>query len=171
MSKIIELAKKLKALSDRGEGGEKFNAEMKLKQLMHKYNLTIDDIEDDTILRREFKYKRGQEQIFIQSIRLVVGRKPRVMSYKKGFGGYNTFLVDCTQFQFIEVHAIFNFFWPRYQTDLEAFNLAFIYKNRLLPPDAESSDEPATDEEYEKIQKVLKIMDVLDINQYRKQLK
>ncbi len=29
MSKIVELAKKLKALSDRGEGGEKFNATIK----------------------------------------------------------------------------------------------------------------------------------------------
>jgi hypothetical protein len=170
MSKIIELAKKLKALSDRGEGGERFNAEVKLKQLMEKYNISFEDIEDDTILMREFNYKRGQEQILIQSIRSVVGRKPKILNYKKGYGKQTTFLVECTQYQFIEAQAVFNFYWPRNQADLDAFRLAFIYKNNLFSPDAESESKPPTDEEYEKIQKVIKMMDVLDKNHFRKQL-
>ncbi|MDD5013573.1 MAG: hypothetical protein PHW73_00540 [Atribacterota bacterium] len=171
MSKIIELAKKLKALSDRGEGGEKFNAATKLKQLMDKYDLTLEDIEDSTVLLREFDYKRGQEQILIQSIRSVVGKKPKILSYRKGYGKQTTFIVECTQYQFIEIKAVFNFFWPKYQADLHTFNLAFIYKNDLLSPDSEKDSEPPTDEEFDKIQKVIKMMDVLDKNHYKKQLK
>ncbi len=41
MDKIIELAKKLKALSERGEGGEKLNADRMLKDLMNKHDISL----------------------------------------------------------------------------------------------------------------------------------
>jgi hypothetical protein len=44
MNKIIELAKKLKALSTQGFGGEKINAEKMLQKIMVKHNLTIEDV-------------------------------------------------------------------------------------------------------------------------------
>ena len=47
MSKYIELAKKLKALADRGIGGEKINAEKMLNALMKKHKISIEDIEGE----------------------------------------------------------------------------------------------------------------------------
>ena len=42
---ILLLAKKLKELADRGIGGEKQNAEKKLKMLMSKYGITPEMLE------------------------------------------------------------------------------------------------------------------------------
>ncbi len=47
MSKIITLAKKLHALAERGVGGEKINAEYKLKELCQKHNISLDDLESE----------------------------------------------------------------------------------------------------------------------------
>lgn len=47
MSKYIELAKKLKALADRGEGGEKINAEQKLNEFCKKHKIPIESLETE----------------------------------------------------------------------------------------------------------------------------
>ena len=45
--KYIILAKKLKALADKGIDGERVNAQKMLDTLMRKHNLTITDIEGE----------------------------------------------------------------------------------------------------------------------------
>ncbi len=50
-----ELIKKIKALADRGVGGEKENAQKLLKELMQKYNINEEEISEDII--KEFDIK------------------------------------------------------------------------------------------------------------------
>ena len=47
MNKKIEILKKLKALADRGIGGEKENAELLLKKYMKKYNISEKELNKD----------------------------------------------------------------------------------------------------------------------------
>ena len=58
MSKNIELAKKLKALADKGIGGEKSNAEAMLNNLMKKHNITIEEIEGEKLMDFFFKIEK-----------------------------------------------------------------------------------------------------------------
>ena len=60
MSKNIDLAKKLKALADRGVDGEKTNAEAMLNSLMKKHNITIEEIEGEELLDFFFKIEKSK---------------------------------------------------------------------------------------------------------------
>ena len=42
----VELVKKLRALAENGCGGEKINAQKKLDELMAKYGITDDELDD-----------------------------------------------------------------------------------------------------------------------------
>lgn len=51
-----ELLKKIKALAERGYGGEKENAEKLLKKLMKEYNIKEEDLDEDVI--KDFPFKK-----------------------------------------------------------------------------------------------------------------
>lgn len=46
MDKKRELLQKLKALADRGVGGEKVNAQRKLDEYMRKHGYTLEDLDE-----------------------------------------------------------------------------------------------------------------------------
>jgi hypothetical protein len=73
MDKIIELAQKIKALADRGIGGEKLNAQQQLKRIMKKYNISTADIEGDKKEFVAFKVKRESCALFDQVVSTVLG--------------------------------------------------------------------------------------------------
>ena len=52
-----QLLNKLKALAERGVGGEKETAQRKLKKLMKKYDVEEADLSDEKKENFEFKYK------------------------------------------------------------------------------------------------------------------
>lgn len=100
MSKIIELAKKLKALADRGEGGEKVNAENKLQQLIKKYGITTEEIEGEQQHDYFFKIKTTRERKLWMQIVALVNREikkygefpPGIIKTKVLPGNYNFFI-------------------------------------------------------------------------------
>ena len=56
-----QLLNKLKALAERGVGGEKETAQRKLKKLMKKYDVEEADLSDEKKENFEFKYKNKFE--------------------------------------------------------------------------------------------------------------
>lgn len=93
MDRIIELAKKLKALSERGEGGEKLNADRMLRDLMEKHGISLSDIEDESTEMRLFHFKAKQHKIFIQVAAMVIGKDVQFFSCR---GKRNALFIDCT---------------------------------------------------------------------------
>ena len=60
-----QLLNKLKALAERGVGGEKETAQRKLKKLMKKYDVEEADLSDEKKENFEFKYKnKFEKQLF-----------------------------------------------------------------------------------------------------------
>ena len=62
------LLQKLKALAERGVGGEKEGAERKLKQLMAKYGVDQLELEGDQVSRYEIKYRGEFEKRLLSQI-------------------------------------------------------------------------------------------------------
>ena len=62
------LLQKLKALAERGVGGEKEGAERKLKQLMAKYGVDRLELEEDQVSRYEIKYRGEFEKRLLSQI-------------------------------------------------------------------------------------------------------
>jgi hypothetical protein len=130
MSKIIQLAKKLKALADRGEGGEKINAQKMLDDFLVKHKINIDEIEGEKKKRRCFNVKANQRVFFRQIVANVVGRVSKTMDG-------NRYYIDVSDSDYAEISLKFDFYWKLYQEELEIFYSAFIQANKLFLKETE----------------------------------
>lgn len=125
------LLQKLKALADRGVGGEKDNAEVKLQALLKKYNLNMSDIDESVGRTRIFKVKHEHTTLFIQIASNVLGDKD-VLYDKRERGKTRTYYIkELIDLDFIELSEKYSFYARKYEADLETFYRAFIYKNEL----------------------------------------
>ena len=137
---ILLLAKKLKELADRGIGGEKQNAEKKLKNLMSKYGITSEMLEENLLRERSFvmgKFPQLESQI----IASVVGRQRPIYKTKKKVKGKHYWYVELTDIEFIEISEKITFYSEKYEQDSDLFYSAFVQKNRLFVKKEDSGDQ------------------------------
>ena len=164
--KIVDLGKKLKALADRGEGGEKVNARALLEKLLKTHGLTIEDLEMELETYHDFKFKNHQLRFFQQIASTVLGSNYSFGKYDENSLKKNTYTVKCTHVQAIEVQAKFNFYWALYVREREAnaeiFYTAFIMKQCLSPADAKPKKvENLTPEELEDFMKIFTVAETI----------
>lgn len=165
MSKILELAKKLKALADRGIDGEKDNAVDALNRLLKKHNISLQELEEEKIITKVFKVGR-HKQLFVQcsasisdSIKLFGHRHSKVKM-----------IVDLTTSQFIELEAKFEFYKKDYEKKERQFFDAYIQSNRLFG-EGKLDASKLTEEEIAEIRETLRLSQAIKKAEYFKQLK
>ena len=137
-SKKIELIKKVKALADRGVGGEKEDAAKLLEKLMKKYGIEEADISEDIEEIQSFSYHGEFEhrlllQIFYKHFPDIRGRV-RTLPYGKG--SRSTFFISCTKAQGIEIAIEFDFCRELWKEEVNFFYQAFITKHDIYPQKA-----------------------------------
>lgn len=166
---LLNLIRKLKELADRGEGGEKDNAANKLQSLLDKHGISLEDINEDVLKEREFTLKQHQIKFFVQVAYSCFGKETTIYKYQneKKRKEVKRFL-KLTDAQFIELTAKFDFYWDKYEKDLEIFYSAFIQKNELYVKGSSSND--LTQNEIEEINKVRAMMYGLDKHSFYKQI-
>lgn len=167
--KIITLAKKLKALSERGIGGEKDNAQFQLEKLMKLHNISINDIEDEKFVSKLYRVGKFKN-LFVQ-VAFSVGSDITIYEVRDS---KIELIVDSTAEQAIEIQAKFDFFLFAYKAEQKKQEQmlfeAFVQKNRLFKNEASAEEKDLTPEEFEHILKVLKLADELEETPYFKQL-
>lgn len=175
MSKNIELAKKLKALADRGVDGEKTNAEAMLNSLMKKHKITIEEIEGEKLMDFFFKIEKKDYKFLLQIIKHVnygikcYGEFPKKLirehSYIKG-----NYMITCTASEYIEIEAKHIFYKRLYNEEVAVFNKAFFKANNLLIDLPDREDEEMTLEDYENWKRVNEMSKKIKVGQFNKQL-
>lgn len=108
---LLEKIKKIKALADRGVGGEKMNAQATLERLMQEHGITEADLELEKVETEWFTYHDELERrILGQVIYSVTGKQPfgcvgaETGRKRKKRGA------DCTAAQRLEIEFNYNFF-------------------------------------------------------------
>ena len=162
--KELELIKKINALAQNGVGGEKINAEEKLKEYLKKHNISLEDLESldskiyyyktpnpDTMYYRIFKQIVANFKIDI----LCTGLKDNIIGFY------------LTAKENIELQARIDFYLARYKEDEQIFFESFIYKNNLYAGIDESKP---TEEDIKRFQKVLNMSTGLENHKYNKQI-
>lgn len=133
--KYIELAKKLKALSDMGIGGEKINASNMLETLMKKHNISKEDIDRVDISDHYLKVPSNFE-LFSQIAKSVNSEMKIYGDFHdkdiKKLGLKGNFLIECTTAEFLEVEAKTDMYIKLYEKELEIFYYGFCMANNLL---------------------------------------
>lgn len=122
--KAIELAKKLKALADKGTGGEKENAQVLLERFLKQHDITLEELELDAEDWYPFTVSKEQMQIFIVLVAHVCSLETRYIPGKK-------VQILCTMTKALELEAKFDFYWRAYTEELDVFKRAFVMKNEL----------------------------------------
>lgn len=128
------LLQKLKALANKGIGGEKQNAERMLNSLMAKYNISEAELSEDKIIEANFTYHgEAQKTILAQIIYMVTNKKDNVYEYintRTGRKRRTVIGADVTAAQKIEIEFLFDFYIKQYEKEQDAFLKAFEVWNK-----------------------------------------
>lgn len=170
MSKILELAKKLKRLSEQGVGGEAINAADQLEKICKKHGISLADLDDEKLTMGWFKVTPEQTKFFNQTVASVLGRSWN--SYNRIVGGRkvkNTIGIESTSANLAEIEMKFYFYWKLYVDELDIFYAAFIQKNQLYVNGVTEKKE-LTPEEKERLLRVLEMASNIKSETFRKQI-
>lgn len=169
MDKYLETARNLKALAERGLGGEAVNAQKILDHYMKKYGLTPDMVQGDKKEAETFKVKEMYGVVFLQVVANTIGK--RYLEGRQLRDRKYVFIFDITKLEKIEIEIKFDFFKNAYDEALKLFNHAFIQKNNLFSIDEETADvSKMSEEDLLKAQKVLAMAKNIEKTNYAKQL-
>jgi hypothetical protein len=127
--KLKSKAKKLKALADKGIGGEKETAAKMYKEFMEKHGLNDGDV-DPSANNRKFKVKTEDDAFILTNVILSVNPFTKVVN--------NPTIIEAELDleDFNEVKEKFRYFIKLYRVEKELLNMAFFSKhNDFFTPD------------------------------------
>ena len=128
------LLKKIRALAERGVGGEADNAEEILRRLMEKYGVSEDELDEEERRRHDFEYHgKEQETLLRQVVYKVTGGYAYNLVYRASGRRVKTRLgADCTAAEKVEIEFLFDFYTRLWERERAAFLSAFIQKHRIF---------------------------------------
>lgn len=173
--KHIELAKKIKALADKGIGGEKINAEKMLDSLLKKHHITIEEIEGEKIDHHFFNLKEEEAKLWYQIVKSVNNKLkcygPFPKKDIKSVGLDGNYLVECTVSEYIEIDAKNTIYQRLYKDEIDIFYHAFCTANNILIRPDKKID--ASDLNYDELKTLLRVREMsrnIKSQNYHKQL-
>lgn len=162
--RLLEKLMKVKALADRGEGGERENAERTLAAMMDRYGISNADLEGNQVSTHWIRYKTIWEKKLLHQLAYMY------LGDGHSFGCVGTYTgrsrkkvgIDCTPAQYIEIEADFAFYSAAMEEEMEIFYSAFLQKNHLFPPPSlareNTEEEEAESMDLERLAKIQAMM-------------
>ena len=166
--RLLEKLMKVKALADRGEGGERESAERTLAALMERYGITEADLEDNQVSTHWIRYKTVWEKKLLHQLAYMY------LGEGNSFGCVGTYTgrsrkevgIKCTPAQYIEIEADFAFYSAAMEEEMGIFYSAFLQKNNLFPPPElareNTEEEIAEAMDLERLAKISAMMDGIE---------
>lgn len=131
--KIAEKLKKIKALAERGVGGEKETAMRMYEELKTRYELEDEEIMMDAVTLHWFGYADELEEKVLRWIFYKVTGSTAYHIYTGKYSRRKKRGCDCTEIEAAEITMLFNFYKAELKRELEAFLVAFRCGNDLFP--------------------------------------
>lgn len=126
---------KIKALAERGEGGEKESAIKLYNKLLKKYDIDEESLQKDKLHKCWFNYESDiEENLLVQIFYMVTGDSKYFRRHSRSHGDQCGCI--CTEFERTEIHFYFEFYKDALKQELEAFLMAFKMKNHLFPDES-----------------------------------
>lgn len=145
-----ELMLKLRALAERGVGGEKDAAAQKLALLMEKYGLDDADLEDEKEETHDFHFKTEFEKDLLRQLfyKIVPDFSSKTYGYRYGKGSRTTYGITCTKAQAIQIGIEYDFYKDLWKEEQKFLFLCFIQKHAIFNPNPkEAKPSTLSDEE------------------------
>lgn len=155
--KKMELLKKLKALAERGVGGEKEGAQKKMEQLMKKYGIEDIDLLEEKVEDYDFRYHDEIEKKLIIQIfyKVVPDFETKMYIYRYGKGSRSMLGIACTKAQALQIQVEYEFYRELWKEEKELFFSAFLNKHNIFGEQKNGSEEKElTEKDLERLQRM-----------------
>lgn len=167
-----ELLKKLQALAERGVSGERETAERKLKELIKKYGIEEEELNEDKIIDFDFKYhSEWEKKLLRQLFYKMFGKAYREKNYiyRYGKGSRTTYGIQCTKAEGLQLRVEYDFYRELFKEEFDLFLSAFIQKHNLFslrPEDIPEGHDPTEEElkQYARMQQMMNGMQDKKLN-------
>lgn len=130
--KKMELMKKLQALAERGERGEREAARRQLERLMEKYNVDEAGLSDDTIRFHWYTFKTKEEKKLLFQVFYKVAPKRETFRKTAGKGRNTQSGIKCTDAEALQIEIEYEFYKELFHEELDLFLSAFIQKHEIF---------------------------------------
>ena len=137
---------KIKALAERGEGGEKEAAIKMYHKLLKQYDIDEKALQKDKLSKHWFTYETDIEENLLVQIFYMVTGDPEYFRRTSRTRGTQCGCI-CTDFEKTEIRFYFEFYKDALNQELEAFLMAFKLKNHLFPDESARCFVPEEEEE------------------------
>lgn len=131
--KIKAKLAKIKALAERGVGGEKETAMRMYEELKARYEIEDEEITLDEVTLHWFSYKNDLEEDLLTQIFFMVTGSASYHRYTGSYSRRKKRGCDCTEVEAAEITLYFNFYKEELKREMEAFMAGFKFKNNLFP--------------------------------------
>lgn len=131
--KIINKLKKIKALAERGVGGERKTAMRMYEELKARYDIKDEEIMLDKVSLHWFGYKNDLEEDLLTQIFYKVTGSPSYHRYTGEYSRRKKRGCDCTEIEAAEITLLFSFYREELKREIDAFMIAFKNGNDLFP--------------------------------------
>lgn len=141
----LDLIKKLKALAsdERGNEEERKSAELRIKELMKKYKIKDEEINEVVMKDRYIEFTNEWESRLIHQIAYKMFKDRSVRCYVNTRSRWRRshLIIEMTDVECIEFQYMYEIYKRDLHNQMELFYYAFINKNVIFPPDAPTKDE------------------------------
>lgn len=132
--KLKAKARRLKALADRGVGGEKENAKRIYKEFIEKHKIEESEI-DPSLNNRKFRVNNYDDSLILTNVILSVNPYTKITAHEL------CIQCDLDEEDFNEVKQKFRYFVKLYRIEKELLNMAFFSKHqKFFVPDEHSQN-------------------------------
>lgn len=131
-AKNMELLRKLKALAERGIGGEKETARNLLDRLMKKYGVEEVDLSDEAVEEHGYSFSTEWERKLLHQLFFKIAEDREVYRYKYGEGARTKLFCVCTKAEAVQISVEYDFYRELWKDELGMFFLAFVQKHKIF---------------------------------------
>lgn len=144
--KNIDLCRKIAALAERGERGEKEHAQRKLEQIMRKYNVSTADLTDEALELHEFRYHNEFEKKLLLQVFYNVNHNREVKRVSYGKGSRCCLFFKATKEEGLEARIKYAFYRELWAEEAAFFFECFIQKHSIFRTDPDAPVSQCDDE-------------------------
>lgn len=138
-AKLLERLNKIKALADRGVGGERENAEALLSRLLEKYNVSEEELILDTPSEHEFRFWGHYGADLFNQVVYSIVPESQIMRYRYKKNCHTRF-VKCTEAEAIQIKETFEFYRNHLDEGFKNYYTAFIMREEIFPENPPEDD-------------------------------
>lgn len=130
LDSIKDKIKKIQALVDGGSAEEKINAKDKLDKILKKYNITIEQVYEEKLTKREYRcYSEYEKKLFAQCIAKYCGKNRKIYCSRRD---PRLFYVDMSRVEFIDIQEAMYFHKVNLKKEFKKMFTAYLHAHELF---------------------------------------